>query len=104
MNTIRTLWEESSYPIPTVLLGVYNNEYYATVTDHQTIVTLASKRQSIHAVTKRKCQVVDVGTGEEKAYYIAEPDALQIISCTNPTTEIDRFVTSKIVPVLFQSK
>ena len=101
MDSIRSIWKTSNYPIPAVLLGIYNNEYYVTVADHQTIVTFASKRQGIYVATKRKCQVVSVGIKGETAYLIEEPDALQIISCTNPITEVDRFVTSKIVPVVF---
>jgi hypothetical protein len=101
MDSIRSIWKASNYPTPTVLLGIYNNEYYVTVADHQTIVTFASKRQGIYVATKKKCQVIPAGIKGEVAYYITEPDALQIISCTNPITEVDRFVTSKIVPVVF---
>jgi hypothetical protein len=104
MNEVRQLWQTSGYVVPSVLLGLYNNEYYLTVSDHQSIITFASKRKGIYVASKRKCRVVSVGLNEVKVYQIEEADALQVISCKKPITALDAFVTTSLVPIILQGQ
>ena len=104
MNQVRQLWQTSGYQVPSVLFGLYNNEYYLTVSDHQSIVTFASKRKGIYVASKRKCPIIRVGLHGEKVYHIEEVDALQVISCKKPITALDGFVTTSLVPIILQGQ
>jgi hypothetical protein len=102
MNELRQKWEQSGYQVPGVLIGIYNNETYLTVSDHQTIVTFASKRKGIYVASKKKCHIITAGPHQEKVYRIEESGALQVISCKKPITTLDNFVTTQLLSILLQ--
>ncbi len=97
MEAAMTAWRTSGLTVPTNLLGYCApNGWYAVASDTGTICTFMSKRGKVYACVKSKCRTqVSGGYG----VWIIDGNALQVISCTKPSTDVERFVVDKIMPL-----
>lgn len=107
IESTSNIWRISGYPIPDVLMAVYENEYYATVSTNSNIFTFMSKKNIVYAVVKSKCKLINnpnIGT----IYQIISSDIdnqlgkspMRVISCKQITDSKQNFVKNNILPLL----
>jgi len=107
IESATNIWKTSEYPIPGVLMAVYEDEYYATVSTNSNIFTFMSKKDIVYAVVKSKCRIINnpkIGF----IYQIISSDIdnqlgkspMRVISCKQITDDKQIFVKNNILPLL----
>lgn len=101
MDTAQAAWRTSGLATPTALLAYcastdQHSRWYATASDTDTVCFFMSKRGKTYAAVKSKCKL-QMSNGH--GVWIVESGALQVISCTKPTTTAERFVIDTILPL-----
>lgn len=106
-RTLNTKWEGSTYKMykPRILLGMYDNKLYATVSDNTTIYRFVSfpeagKKAIIYAVVASKCKPYNSTYGliwlisdTQQDQDLNKP-ALQVISCPSEDSNVNTWVIS----------
>jgi hypothetical protein len=78
-------WKKTTIQEPRIKILVCKSNLYAVVEDHTTIVVIASKSETVYAVTKnRLTEVIRDGI---PVYTLDDIKKLKIISCTKETIE-----------------
>lgn len=100
IDLVRQEWRASGLLTPTVLMGYYNGNWYATTSDHSSIVFFASNKGKIYAAVKEKVQSTRTQSGDY--IYMINAGALQVISCKKGLTPADEFALNSIVRLFSQ--
>lgn len=96
MDSLSQAWDKSTtFPKPTILYGFYKGKWYITLEDSKSIFFFMSKEKQVYAVVSFKCDPMTLDTGI-KYYNIPENEALQIISCTIPFSDLSRYAVANI--------
>lgn len=100
MEQAHESWDNSGLTKPRALLGFYNDKWYYTVADDQSVYSFAAPGGKIYAVVASKTKEDDLD-GEK--YYLIDKDAMYVTSCTKYVTKEEQFVVDYILP-LFPTK
>ncbi len=106
MDVVSQAWLSSKFPKPKVLYGFYQNKWYLTTDDSQTIFFFLSDIGQVFVAARFKCLPVEIKNSDGKStqvyYNIPEDRALQVVSCpTGPFRERDRYALEHIKPLVF---
>jgi CO dehydrogenase/acetyl-CoA synthase gamma subunit (corrinoid Fe-S protein) len=110
INAVENIWNQSNYRKPTIFYGVYNNNYYVTVSDQSPIyyfVNMIQNKPHVYAVVSHKCIIKNINGIKYYDIFDTEDDvklnkiALVPVSCTaEKFTDIQKFTVKNVLPLI----